>query len=366
MLNNKLVCVVVPAYNEEQQILKVIDAMPAFVDRIVVVNDCSKDNTLDILRKAQVNSTEVAALPEIIAEKKITGAIHYNHAEEVFEKILAQQSLQHIKREVIAEMDKRLVIINHLANGGVGAAIASGYLWARENNIHCTAVMAGDGQMDPDELEGICNPILYENFDYVKGNRLKHPAALEVIPPTRLFGNSILSILTKIASGYWKVSDTQTGYTAISHRALTAIKLNKIYPRYGMPNDMLVKLNIQNCKLSEVIIKPVYNIGEQSKMKIHKVVPKISLLLLRSFWKRIVQKYLIRDFHPLFLLYLLGSLSLLVSLGYFIKISTLWITLSRPINELTILAFLFTFLFGFQSVLFAMWMDISDNDDLYS
>src|SRR5690606_23279636 len=208
-------------------------------------------------------------------------------------------------------------------------------------------------------------PVVDGHCDYVKGNRLKHPAALEVIPKTRLFGNSILSILTKIASGYWKISDTQTGYTAIGINALNAIKINEIYPRYGMPNDLLVKLNIQNCTISEVIIKPVYDIGEQSKMKIHKVVPKISLLLLKRFWKRILLKYLIRDFRPLFLLYLLGTLSLIVAMGYFVKIAALWITLARPINELTILAFLFTFLFGFQSIFFAMWMDQSDNQNNY-
>lgn len=366
MLNDKLVGVVVPAYNEEKQILKVIEAMPSFVDRIIVVNDCSKDKTLEILREAQANGSVVGGLPEMAVKDSTPGAIDYNRAEEVFEILMEQQSKEHIPREVFAKPDRRLVIVNHLKNGGVGAAIASGYLWARENHIFCTAVMAGDGQMDPAELEKICLPVVDGTCDYSKGNRLKHPAALEIIPRTRLFGNSILSILTKIASGYWKVSDTQTGYTAIGLDALRAIKLNEIYPRYGMPNDLLVKLNIQNCKLKEVVIKPVYNIGEQSKMKIHKVIPMISFLLLKSFWKRIVFKYLIRDFHPLFLLYMLGTLSLLVSAAYFIKIATLWITILRPINELTILAFLFTFLFGFQSVLFAMWMDISDNETLYT
>lgn len=365
MLNNKTICVVVPAFNEEIQIVSVIVKMPSFVDRIVVVNDCSKDRTLEVLKaKFAESGGEPIARQELLQTD--SSEIDYDRADRILQELLTLQSSAHIQREVIADPFKKLVIINHLVNGGVGAAIASGYLWARENEMHCTAVMAGDGQMDPSELKKVCTPVIEQNVDYVKGNRLKHPAAMHIVPRTRMIGNSSLSILTKIASGYWKVSDTQTGYTAIGLHALNLLELNKIYPRYGMPNDMLVKLNIQNLTIKEVIIKPVYGIGEQSKMKIHKVIPKISMLLFRSFWKRIFFKYFIREFHPLFLLYIIGIISSVVSFIYFGKISYLWITRLRPINELTILAFLFTFLFGFQSLLFAMWMDIQDNERLYS
>ncbi|MGB6035339.1 MAG: glycosyltransferase family 2 protein [Cryomorphaceae bacterium] len=366
MISGKTIAVVVPAYNEESQIEHVVQSMPDFVDRIVVVNDKSKDATLEVLQGLLEKSAADRPLemPVPRNEKQI-GKFDYDRADRVLQEILDKQSHDHTKREVLQDPNKRLVIINHLDNGGVGAAIASGYIWARDHKIDCTAVMAGDGQMDPAELEGICLPVIDEDIDYVKGNRLKHPAALQIVPKTRMFGNSVLSILTKIASGYWKVSDTQTGYTATSLRALEAIKLNDIYPRYGMPNDMLVKLNIQNCSVKEIVIKPIYNVGEQSKMKVGQVIPKISGILLRGFWKRIWIKYFIREFHPLFLLYGVGVLSLLVSSVYLIKISYLWITMLRPINELTILAFLFTFLFGFQSLLFAMWMDIQDNDKLH-
>ncbi len=366
MINGKTICVVVPAYNEEEQILKVVDTMPAFVDRIVVVNDLSKDRTLEILLSRQAAMEPVPSLVHPAIPEVMQGGLDYNRADRLLDLILQKQSDDHIKREVMGQPNQRLVVINHLQNGGVGAAIASGYLWAREHHLDCTAVMAGDGQMDPAELIRICEPVVNNGIDYVKGNRLRHPAALQVVPKTRMFGNSVLSILTKIASGYWKVSDTQTGYTAIGLAALKSIQLNDIYPRYGMPNDMLVKLNVQNCTLKEVVIKPVYGIGEQSKMKVHKVIPKISFLLLRGFWHRIVYKYLIREFHPLFLLYITGCASLVVAIAYLTKITYLWITHLREINELTILAFLFTFLFGFQSLLFAMWMDIQDNEKLYS
>lgn len=224
--------------------------------------------------------------------------------------------------------------------------------------------MAGDGQMDPDELEKICKPVVEEEVDYVKGNRLIHRSSLFVIPKTRYFGNSILSILTKIASGYWHVSDTQTGYTAISNSALYSIRLHKIYKHYGMPNDMLVKLNIAFCSLKEVEIKPVYDVGENSKMKVWKVIPKISWLLIKSFFKRLWIKYLFRDFHPLFFLYNASFVLLLVAIPYAIKILRLTI-IQSPVNPVTALAFLFLFISGFQSLLFAMWMDIQDNERLY-
>ena len=366
MIEGKTVAVVVPAYNEESQIAHVIDSMPDFVDRIIVINDRSKDDTRAVLETAFENAEAGHRLER--PSKEIHGAIgkfDYDRADRVLNELIANQGEDHTKREILENPDKKLVVINHLENGGVGAAIASGYIWAREHRIDCTAVMAGDGQMDPAELEGICLPVINEGVDYAKGNRLKHPAALQIVPRTRMFGNSVLSILTKIASGYWKVSDTQTGYTAISLYALDSIKLNKIYPRYGMPNDMLVKLNMQNCSVKEIIIKPVYNVGEQSKMKVAKVIPKISGILLKGFWRRIWTKYFIREFHPLFLLYVFSHLSLAVGTYYLVKILYLWITRLREINELTILAFLFTFLFGFQSLLFAMWMDIQDNDRLY-
>jgi hypothetical protein len=223
--------------------------------------------------------------------------------------------------------------------------------------------MAGDGQMDPAELESLCLPVINSSIDYVKGNRLIHRSSWFVIPKIRYFGNSILSILTKLASGYWHVSDTQTGFTAISKSALNAIRLYKIYPSYGMPNDMLVKLNIAFCTIKEVEIKPVYNIGEESKMKVFKVIPRVSFLLFRSFFKRLWIKYLFRDFHPLFLLYHMSFILFFASIPYAIKILLIWIS-GETAGVLPTLAFFFLSISSFQSFLFAMWMDIQDNDRL--
>jgi len=364
MLNNKTIAVVVPAFNEEKQIGRVIETMPGFVDRIIIVNDCSKDKTSEVVQQYIDNDKNQA-----IEIKDILNQVHpnrYNHANFVVQELLKTESKYFIPSEVVnIKPDReRIILINQQKNAGVGAAVARGYKWCKDYGIDCTAVMAGDGQMDPDELESICKPVVEENIDYSKGNRLIHRSAWLVIPKTRYFGNSILSILTKIASGYWHVSDTQTGYTAISNKALNAIRIHKIYKSYGMPNDMLVKLNIAFCTLREVEIKPVYDIGEKSKMNVLKVIPRVAFLLLISFCKRLWIKYLFRDFHPLFLLYHFGFLLIIFSLPYAFKIS-MSVIKGVEAGTLPVLAFVFLFISGVQFLLFAMWMDIQDNERLY-
>jgi hypothetical protein len=224
--------------------------------------------------------------------------------------------------------------------------------------------MAGDGQMDPDELESICLPVLEENIDYVKGNRLIHRSAPYVIPKIRYWGNSLLSMLTKIASGYWHISDTQTGFTAISLQALRSIQLHKIYPKYGMPNDLLVKLNMAYCTVKEVGIKPVYDVGEKSKMKLWKVIPRISKLLIKLFFIRLWKKYFFRDFHPLFLLYNLAFALTLANLPFVFRLIR-DVALGRKITYQLLIVFIFLAISTFQALFFAMWMDIQDNERLY-
>ena len=365
MLNHKTVAVVIPAFNEELQILQVLQSMPAFVDRIIVVDDCSTDGTasvvLNFISSADHNKSGLKIVKKEIAQTR------YNRAEMVLNDMALQEAEYYTPAMITNRQpdDDRIIFIQHTKNGGVGSAIASGYKWCLDHQMDCTAVMAGDGQMDPDELESICTPVIDEDVDYAKGNRLIHRSAWLVIPQTRYMGNSILSILTKIASGYWHISDTQSGYTAISLRALQSIKIYDIYKRYGMPNDLLVKLNIGFCTIKEVGIKPIYDIGEKSKMKLYKVIPRISWLLLKSFFKRLWIKYLIKDFHPLFLLYHLSFILGVMALPYGLKILKIMAFTDENVPALTMLAFIFLFTSAFQSLLFAMWMDIQDNERLY-
>ena len=364
MINNKTIAVVVPSYNEETQIGMVIESMPDFVDRIIVVNDCSKDKTSQVVRQYIENDrttpVEIGSVLNNIQPNR------YNRASQVVQELQKKELERFTPSTIVNENEgsDRIILIDQLENAGVGAAIARGYKWAKDHGIDCTAVMAGDGQMDPDELEGICMPVIVDDIDYIKGNRLIHRSALLIIPKVRYFGNSILSILTKVASGYWHVSDTQTGYTAISNKALNAIRLYDIYKSYGMPNDMLVRLNIAFCTIKEVEIKPIYDVGEQSKMKIMKVIPRVSWLLFKSFFKRLWVKYLFRDFHPLFILYHFSFILFVCAIPLGLKILDRWLIQQEALNPVTFIAFIFLFISGFQSFLFAMWMDIQDNERL--
>lgn len=315
MYLNKSVAVVVPAYNEEKLIGKVITTMPDFIDSIVIVNDKSKDQTSQVVQS-------------------------------------------HIDAG-----NKRVVLINHEVNQGVGGAIASGYEWARDHGIDIAVVMAGDAQMDPNDLPAIIEPVAQGEVNYSKGNRLITGDAFKKIPKVRYFGNSILSLLTKIASGYWHVADSQTGYTAIDKKALHTIDWSKMYRRYGQPNDLLVSLNIYNFKVRDVPVEPVYNIGEKSGIKVRKVVFTISWLLLKLFFKRLKEKYIIRDFHPLVFFYMMGIGLHIAAIPLAIRFFWIWGTEGYA-PSITLLALMFCLITGVQSLFFAMWFDMESNKHL--
>ena len=362
LLKNKTIAVVVPCYNEESQIEMVIETMPDFVDRIIIINDKSTDNTENVIKRLiETDDSQTFNIENILNNIKPNT---HNRANVVLQEVQKNEIRYFVDHNVFnPKNNSRIILINHVKNSGKGSGISTGYKWAKDHGIDCTATMDGDGQMDPSELKSICMPVINKDVDYVKGNRLIHRSSLLVIPKIRFLGNSILSILTKLASGYWRISDTQTGYTAIGNKALNSIRIQNIFSGYGYPNDILVKLNIAFCKISEVEIKPVYDIGEKSKMKILKVIPTVSWLLIKSFFKRLWIKYLFRDFHPLFLLYHFALSLIVVDLKYVFKVLKA-IYLNTNLSFETLFAFTFLTTFAFQSLLFAMWMDIQDNERL--
>lgn len=315
MFRQKLVAVVVPAYNEETQIARVVETMPDTVDYVVIVNDCSQDRTSDVVRELQ-------------------------------------------------RSHPRVHLIEHEVNQGVGGAIATGYEWVRDNGVDIAVVMAGDGQMDPRDLPALLNPVVDDAADYTKGNRLVTGDAFKKIPKVRFFGNAALSLLTKIASGYWRVADSQTGYTAINRRALAAIDWKSMYKRYGQPNDLLVKLNVHNMRVKDVPVEPVYNIGEKSGIKVHKVIFTIGWLIVKLFFWRLKEKYIIRDFHPLVLFYGLGFLFGGVASILLLRLLWLWWFVEGSVPQMTALACFFAYSLSFQSIVFAMWLDYEDNRHL--
>ncbi len=316
MIEGKKIALVIPAYNAENLVGKVIETMPSFVDVMYVVDDASKDRTREAAqRSARTQTIDV----KVITREK---------------------------------------------NGGVGAAIATGYQLAAQDNCDVVAVMAGDAQMDPDDLERVVGPVCRDEADYVKGNRLFRGESWEMIPKVRYFGNSFLSLFTKIASGYWHVADSQCGYTAISRVAIERIDPKTIYPRYGMPNDVLIKLNVHNFRVKDVSVRPVYNVGEKSGIRLRKVVFTIPYLLFKGFWWRLLWKYVIYDFHPLVFFYLLGLT--LTPVGFLLGtyLLALRVLAQTPIAATSALFAAFLFITGLQSLFFAMWFDMEYNKDL--
>jgi len=206
-------------------------------------------------------------------------------------------------------------------------------------------------------------PVARGEVDYAKANRLVSGEAWTVIPRTRYLGNAVLSLLTKISSGYWHVADSQAGYTALSLDALRRLDLGRLYPRYGFPNDMLVHLNVQNARVRDVASRPIYGIGEQSGIKLRSVVPRISWLLFKAFWWRMGQKYVIRDFHPLVFFYSFGLLML--TAGFLLGLEQLILRIAgnaiTPGSGVLVAVLLIA---GLQMTLFAMWFDMEANKDL--
>lgn len=317
MYKNKSVCVVVPAYNEETQISSVIDNMPDYIDKIIIIDDASTDNTKQVVKKK-------------------------------------------IENNEIENKNKKIILIEHQKNQGCGGSLISGYLWAKENDFDIVVRMDGDGQMSIKNLPSLLDPVAENHADYSKGNRLFTGDVYKKMPKLRYFGNAFLSLLTKIASGYWHVADFQSGYTAISKKAINTINWNKMYKRYGQPNDLLIRLNVYNFRVADIPIEPIYNIGEKSGMKIKKVIFTLSWLLTKMFFWRIKEKYIIRDFHPLVFFYILGILFSITSILLFIRLIFIWINVGYipPINAL---AALFSFMSASQFILFAMWFDMEAN-----
>ena len=253
-------------------------------------------------------------------------------------------------------------LIRHEQNRGVGAAIVTGYEQAIADRVDVTCVMAADNQMAPEDLSGDRAPVVDGEVDYAKANRLVTGEAWQLIPHARYLGNAMLSLLTKIASGYWHVADSQSGFTAVSPVDARAARPRPVYPRYGFPNDMLVHLNVLEARVRDVPSRPVYNVGEQSGIRYSRVIPAISWLLLKAFFWRLWQKYVIRDFHPLVFFYVFGIAMFLAGLGLGIAEVVLRI-LGNPIPPATVVLVALLLLFGSQFTLFAMWFDLERNKE---
>jgi glycosyltransferase involved in cell wall biosynthesis len=239
MFGSLRVAVVIPAFNEELAIAEAVARVPDWVDRVIVVDDASQDDTA---------------------------------------------------RRAITAGGRTFEIVRHPHNRGVGAAIVSGYRRTVACGLDVAVVMAGDGQMDPADLPTLLEPIAAGRAEYVKGNRFARSEVWREMPATRIVGNVALSLATKVTSGYWSVFDSQCGYTAIHRDAIEAIELDRLFPRYGYPNDLLARLKAAGARVEQVPVRTIYGQAWKSGIKLRHVVYPISFVLMRSWARRVVAR----------------------------------------------------------------------------
>ena len=311
MFKSCSVAIAIPCFNEEKNLPKVIDGLPGWVDAIVIVDDASTDNTVNVAQS-------------------------------------------------LASRDSRISVINHSKNMGVGAAITSAMMFLRDNNTDIAVVMAGDNQMDPAVLPALITPIAEGSFDYTKTNRLLNTATVNHIPLRRYVGNSFLSFFTKVASGLWMIGDAQSGYCAANRRVLHAVDWASLYPRYGYPNQLLVTLSILRMCVGDLATLPRYNVGEQSKLRIRRVLFTIPVIIFKGFFRRILRKHVLNDQHPLVIFYFLSLTSTLVAFILFVRLVAHVFSAGffPPVTTVSFLVANLTALIAFG---IGMWMDIDAN-----
>jgi dolichol-phosphate mannosyltransferase len=254
ILGNSSIAVVIPAYKVQDHITRVIAGIPKWVKFIVVVNDASPDETAEILKRVK---------------------------------------------------DRRLHIIHHGINQGVGGAVLSGYTKALSLGANIMVKMDGDGQMDPAYLPTIIDPVLRGKADYAKGNRFLHTTALQRMPFLRRLGNVSLTFFTKIASGYWDIFDPTNGYTAIEKTALSMLSTDQISRDYFFESNMLLALRRINAVIRDVPIPSRYG-DEKSSLSISRVLFTFPFRLIKGFFQRISREYFWFDFNAGSLLLLFG------------------------------------------------------------
>lgn len=310
MYQGKRIAAVVPAYCEEAHIASVITTMPQTVDIIVVVDDCSPDRTFDV---------------------------------------------------ATATNDPRLTVIRLEENQGVGGAIMTAHQAALDQGSDINVVFAGDGQMDPHYLPELLDPIVEGGYGFTKANRFYSSKSFHGMPVHRVLGNVILSLLNKLASGYWNLFDPQNGYTATSREVLKRLDFDRIARRYEFENDFLMNLNILGVRAKDVPIPAMYA-NEVSTIKLRKVIPALIRLLTRGFFRRILLKYVIGTFSPIALFLFTGSALLLWSLLFGIWV--LYETIGPSVASTgTVLLCVAPGLVGIQLLLTALQLDIQASPD---
>lgn len=302
------IAVVMPAYNEAARISQTLAGIPAFIRHIIVVDDCSRDETSQVIKQ-------------------------------------------------LSEDDPRIELIRHEKNQGVGGAMITGLTRAKELQAQLVVKMDSDGQMSPEDLPALLRPLVNGQADFAKGNRFHDFLALAQMPPIRRAGNMALSFLTKAAAGYWNIADPCNGYVAIRGEVLAALPLNSLQRSYFFETSLLAQLFLLGAVIRDVPMPARYG-TEQSKLRITRILFEFPPKLLGCLLRRLVLKNFIYDF-SMESLYLLASLPLL--LGGMIYGGWNWLQYARlgigaPTGTVVIPAMLI--ILGFQLLLSALGEDV--------
>ena len=316
MIEDKKIAVVMPAYNEELLIEKSIDSVPSEVSKIIVINDLSKDHTKEIV------------------ENKI-------------------------------KSNQKIVLINNKKNYGVGYSIVEGYKKAYDLDCDIAVVMPGDAQALPEDFYNLIDPVVKGSVDYTKGNRLKYKGVSNIMPKHRFFGNTLLTLLTKFASGYYHIMDPQMGYTALNLKIFPYLELSKLIKRYGYPGHLLYILNLSDAKVSDVEVKPHYG-EEKSGIKLLTFIPKLIYLLIKLFFSRVFKKLILENLSPAGISYLFSFLMLFVGVPLLSQRAISKYLNSGYIPELTFIALTSSIILFFIFFLFGVLFDVQENKELHS
>lgn len=260
------IAAVIPAYGVERDIQSVLGGLPGYIKHIIVVNDASPDSSGELVAAA-------------------------------------------------AKEDKRIILVTHTQNQGVGGAMVSGFRKALELGAQIIVKLDGDGQMDPAHIPALIKPLIQGKADYVKGNRFRDFKSLGQMPLIRRWGNLGLSFLTKAATGYWGIFDPTNGYFAIRAEVLAQLPLDKIDRRYYFETSMLANLYLLGALVMDVPMPARYG-NETSNLSIRRTLIEFPLKLLNTFLQRILLKYYIYDF-SMMSLYLMVGIPLLLFGGIF-------------------------------------------------
>ena len=305
MYKDNKICAVVPAFNEEKHILKVIYSMPQFIDQIIVIDDASTDNTKNLVANSN---------------------------------------------------DRRVILIVHESNQGVGGSIITGHKKGIELGCDISVVLGGDGQMDPKYITRLLDPLIEQGYHYAKGNRFMRKDSLIGMPKLRIIGNIILTFFTKLSSGYWNIFDPQDGYTAIKLAVFEELDIDRLEKRYEWENSLLLHLNIGNFRVKDVSIPALYG-DEESKIKLHTYIPKTSLFLLKGFLFRLYEKYTLRNFHPIVIFLFFGCL--LFGIGFLTGLIFIYYHYSNlPISAGTVELSVLPLILGLQLILTGIVLDV--------